>query len=226
MSNTQIHPQMNSQDEFSNGVWRLWPLSIISRLLQKNQQSLEMRLLQLNEQQESLAIREEALSAALRKVEQISLQNQQNNAVEVDRLEQEIESLTSRVVDALSALKRPHVSTLEDSKKQPNPQNPTPVSKSVVNELAGQSNTPEDGCSLEAAQNSMLKDIRALQVYAKAQAARVNVLVTLTGETLPNLAGEDLASAQSSAKELKRLSTRERNIALRLKQLSDTSALD
>jgi hypothetical protein len=223
MSNTQIHPQMNSQDEFSNGVWRLWPFSIISRSLQKNQQSLEMRLLKLNEQQESLTVREEALSVALRKVEQISLQHQQNNTVEIDRLEQKIESLASRIVDAPRALQRPHTSTLEHPKKMDNLQNTTIVDKGVGSGLMGQSIAPEEVYSREAAQNSMQMEIRALQVHARAQAARVNVLATLTGETLPSLAGEDLASVQSSAEDLTRLSTRERNILLQLKQLSNAA---
>ncbi len=218
MSNTQSRPQTNSQGEFGNGIWRLWPFSVISRSLQKNQQSLEIRLLHLNEQQESLAVREEALSVALRKVEQISLQHQQNNTVEIDRLEEEIESLSSRLVDALNTLQRPHTSTL---KKLQSPQGPILVNKGVVNDLASLLNPPEDGYSPEAAQDLMQKDIRALQVNARAQAMKVSVLATLAGETLPNLAGEDLASAQPLVEDLKRLSKRERNIALQLKRLSD-----
>ncbi len=179
MSNTQSRPRTNSQDEFGNGIWRLWPFSVVSRSLQKNQQSLEMRLLQLNEQQESLAIREEALSTALRKFEQISLQHQQNNTVEIDRLGQEIESLANRIVDALSALQRSHANKAENPKKLPSPQNPIHIVKGVANELAG--------------------------------------------ETLPSLADDDLVAAQTLAENLKRLSKRERNIALQLKQLSDAA---
>jgi hypothetical protein len=208
MSNTQSRPQTNSQDEFGNGIWRLWPFSVISRSLQKSQQSLEMRLRQLNEQQESLAIREEALSVALKKAEQISLRHQQNNIIEIDRLEQEIERLTS---------------TLDNPKKLPSPQYPIPANKGVVNELTSQSGAPEDGYLFESALNSMHKDIRALQVYARAQAMRVSALATLAGETLPNFADENLASAQPLAEDLKRLSTRERNIALQLKQLSNAA---
>jgi hypothetical protein len=249
MSNIQLQPQMNSQDEFDNGIWKLWPLSVIARSLRKNQQSLEMRVLQLNEQQESLAVREETLqknqqslemrllklneqqellavreetlSQALRKVEQISLQHQQNNNVETDRLEQKIESLANRSVDALSAHRLPHASTLENPKKLPSPQNLIPVNKCIANESASQSGASEGGYLLEAALNSMQKDIRALQVHARAQAMRVNVLATFAGEPLPNLAGGDLSPAQPFAEDLKRLSTRERNIALQLKQLSD-----
>lgn len=223
MSNTQIHHQMNSQDEFSSGIWRLWPFSVISRSLQKNLQSLEMRLLQLNEQQESLAIREEALSVALRKVEQISLQHQQNNTVELDRLEQEIESLASRIVDVHNAIQRPHASTPDNSHKLPSPQKPIPANKGVVSELASQSGASEDAYLLEATLNSVQKDIRALQVHGRAQAIRVSALAALAGETLPNFDGEDLSPVQPLAEDLKRLSTRERNIALQLKQLSNAA---
>jgi hypothetical protein len=221
MPNIQSQPHTNSQDEFGSGIWKLWPFSVIARSFQKSQQSLEMRLLKLNEQQESLAVRDETLSRALKKVEQISLQHQQNNTAEIDRLEQEIESLASRIVDTLSALQRPHASTLESPKKLSSPQNPTPVNKGIANELASQSGVPEDGYLLEAALNSIQKDIRALQVHARAQAMRVSALATLAGETLPNLAGGDLAPSYPFAEDLKRLSTRVRNIALQLKQLSD-----
>jgi chromosome segregation ATPase len=223
MSNTQIHHQMNSQGEFGSGIWRLWPFSVISRSLQKNRQSLEMRLLQLNEQQESLATREEALSIALRKVEQISLQHQQNNIVEIDRLEQEVESLASRIVDAHNAIQRPHASTPDNSQKLPSPQDPIPANKDVVSELTSQSSASEDAYLLEATLNSVQKDIRALQVHARAQAMRVSALAALAGETLPNFAGGDLSPAQPLADDLKRLSTRERNIALKLKQLSNAA---
>jgi hypothetical protein len=212
MSNTQIHHQMNSQGEFGSGIWRLWPFSVISRSLQKNQQSLEMRLLQLNEQQESL-----------RKVEQISLQHQQNNTVELDRLEQEVESLASRIVDAHNAIQRPHASTPDNSQKLPSPQDPIPANKDVVSELTSQSSASEDAYLLEATLNSVQKDIRALQVHARAQAMRVSALAALAGETLPNFAGGDLSPAQPLADDLKRLSTRERNIALKLKQLSNAA---
>lgn len=268
MSNiqSQSQPQTNSQNEFDNGIWRLWPLSVIaraSRLLQKNQQSLELRLLhlseqqnqqslevrllQLSEQQESLVARADALSVTIKKIEQMSLQHQQNSTAEIDRLEQEIvdiiddkvipvekrlsalqqqsanmyaeiESSARRIVDAPGALQRPGADAV-------NLQNLkiSELVKSAPNDLADQPAALQREHLLETALNLMQKDILALQAQARTQAIRIRAVAAFSGETLPNVMSDDSDSGGIWADEFKRLSTRERNIAQQLKHLSDAA---
>jgi hypothetical protein len=267
MSNIQSQPQTNSQNEFGNGIWRLWPFSVIaraSRLLQKNQQSLEVRLLQLgeqqnqqslekrllqlSEQQESLMVRVDELPVTIKKIEQISLQQQQNSTVEIDRLEQkiadiiddkvipvekrlsalqqqsanmyaEIESSARRIVDAPGALQRLRADAV-------NPQNlkNSNLGKSAPNDLADQPAAIRREHLLETALNLMQKDILALQAQVRAQVIRIRALAALSGETLPNVMGDDSDSGDIWADEFKRLSIRERNIAQQLKHLSDAAS--
>jgi hypothetical protein len=267
MSNIQSQSQTNSQNEFDNGIWRLWPFSLIaraSRSLQKNQQSLEMRflqlseqqnqqslerrLLQLSEQQESLVVRADALSVTIKKIEQMSLQHQQNSAVEIDRLEQEIadiiddrvipvekrllalqeqsanmyaeiESSASRIVDALGALQRPRADAADS------PQNPksSDLVKSAPNDLADQPVAIQREHLFEAALDLMQKDILALQAQVRTQAIRTRAVAAFSGEALLNAMGDDSDSGGVWADEFKRLPTRERNIAQQLKRLSDAA---
>jgi hypothetical protein len=248
MSNIQSQSQTNSQNEFDNGIWRLWPFSVIaraSRLLQKDQQSLEARLLQLSEQQELLVVRADGLSVTIRKIEQMSLQYQQNSNIEIDRLEQEIadiidnkfipvekrlsalqqqsanmyaeiESSQRRIVDALGALQRPRADAV-------NPQNlkNSNLVKSAPNDWADQPAAIQREHLLEAALNLMQKDTLALQAQVRAQVIRIRALAAFSGEALPNVMSDDLDSGEIWANEFKRLSTRERNIAQQLKHFSD-----
>jgi hypothetical protein len=266
MSNIQSQPQTNSQNEFDNGIWRLWPFSVIARAsqsLKKNQQSLEMRLLQLSEQQnqqslekrllqlsehqESLMVRADGLSVTIKKIEQMSLQHQQNSAVEIDRLAQEIadiiddkvipverrlsalqqqstnmyaeiESSARRIVDAPGALQRPRADVV-------NPQNlkNSNLVKSAPNDFADQPAAIQREHLLETALNLMQKDILALQVQVRAQVIRIRALAAFSGEALPHVIGDDSDSGDIWADEFKRLSTRERNIAQQLKHLSDAA---
>jgi hypothetical protein len=282
MSSIQSQPQTNLHNEFGNGIWKLWPFSVIaraSRLLQKdqqflearllrlseqqdqqslearllhlseqqNQQSLEVRLLQLSEQQELLVIRADGLSVTIRKIEQMSLQHQQNSNVEIDRLEQEIadiiddkfipvekrlsalqqqsanmyaeiESSERRIVDVLGALQRPRADAV-------NPQilKNSNLVKSAPSDLADQPAAIQREHLLETALNLMQKDIRALQAQVRAQAIRIRAVAAFSGETLPNVMGGDSDSGDIWAEEFKRLSTRERNIAQQFKHLSDTT---
>jgi hypothetical protein len=263
MSNIQSQPQTNSQNEFDNGIWRLWPFSVIARAsqsLKKNQQSLEMRLLQLSEQQnqqslekrllqlsehqESLMVRADAMSVTIKKIEQMSLQHQQNSTVEIDRLEQEIadiiddkvipiekrlsalqqqstnmyaeiESSARRIVDALGALQRPRA----DAENPQNLKN-SDLLKSAPNDLADQPAVFGREHLLEAALNLMQKDVLALQTQVRVQAIRIRAVAAFSVETLPNVMGDDSDSGDIWADEFKRLSTRERNIARQLKHLS------
>lgn len=266
MSNIESQPQTNSQNEFDNRIWQLWPFSVIGRALrslqknqqslevrllqlseQQNQQSLEMHLLQLSERQESLVIRADALSVTIKKIEQMSLQQQQNSTAEIDRLEQEIadiiddkvtsvekrlsalqqksasmyaeiESSARRIVDAPGTLQRPRVDAV-------NPQNlkSSDLVKSAPNDLADQPAEIQREHLFEAALNLIQKDILALQAQLRTQAIRTRAVAAFSGETLLNVMGDDSDSGGIWADEFKRLSTRERNIAQQLKHLSDAA---
>jgi hypothetical protein len=249
MSSTQINPQQSAQDNFTSGLWRLWPFSLMARGLrsiQVSQQSFESQLLQLQQQQQLLVEQEAAVAAAQKKIELVVLQQQQNNVIEIDRLEQEIAYLVeNKIIPLEMGLKtlQQHstdmfvktesaVSRIDDAisllQKPPNGSssvdNLLTSGKSDATRTEATANGLLNAQLVERALSAVQKDIVALQIQASAQSWRLGALASLAAEAVKKAVpktADGLPPIRDTIDEFKRLSAREKAIAQQLKQLSE-----